>query len=156
MKKFRIRRPRKQRDRYWPPLEAEKHFLSPITDKHWNESWNWFVNSSIPGALSPVLEKLSPPYFLAQLTTSGSSMMLKVLLDKVSADIEFQQFSLLGVTRLLLRFSGTWWIIGTDCQVKKILRTWSYVFEFFRDRRGTGRGLVDWCRHSYSYPAEWE
>ena len=88
LKKFRIRRPRKQRDRYWPPIEAEKHFLSPITDKHWNESWNWFVKSSIPGALSPVLENLSPPYFLIQLTASGSSMMLKVLLDKVFADIK--------------------------------------------------------------------
>ena len=88
MKKFRIRRPQKKRYRYWPPIEAEKHILSPITDKHWNESWNWFVKSSIPGALSPVLEKLSPPYFLIQLTASGSPMMLKVLLDKVFADIK--------------------------------------------------------------------
>ena len=28
----------------------------PIRDKHWNESWNWFVKSKIPGGLSPVLE----------------------------------------------------------------------------------------------------
>ena len=27
-----------------------------ITDKHSNESWNWFIKSSTPEALSPVLE----------------------------------------------------------------------------------------------------
>ena len=35
--------------------------------KHSNESWNCLVKSSIPGALSPVLEKLSPPFFLTAL-----------------------------------------------------------------------------------------
>ena len=33
-------------------------------DKHSNESWNCLVKSSIPGALSPVLETLSQPFFL--------------------------------------------------------------------------------------------
>ena len=116
LKKFRIRRPRKQRDRYWPPIEAEKHFLSPITDKHWNESWNWFVNSSIPGALSPVLEKLSPPYFLAQLTTSGSSMMLKVLLDKVFADIKNWRRGILS--RVSARFYDTDVVVAYFAQFK--------------------------------------
>ena len=36
----------------WEP----KYFLCPCTDKHSNESWNWFAKSSISGALSPVLE----------------------------------------------------------------------------------------------------
>ena len=35
---------------------TQKIFLCPIRDKHSNESWNWFVNSSIPGVISPVLE----------------------------------------------------------------------------------------------------
>ena len=35
---------------------TRKIFLCPIRDKHSNESWNWFVNSSIPGVISPVLE----------------------------------------------------------------------------------------------------
>ena len=30
--------------------------LWPITGKRSNEPWNWFVKTSIPGALSPVLE----------------------------------------------------------------------------------------------------
>ena len=34
--------------------------------RHSNESWNCLVKSSIPGALSPVLEKLSPPFFLTE------------------------------------------------------------------------------------------
>ena len=32
------------------------NFLCPIADKHSNKSWNWFVKSSIPGALLPVPE----------------------------------------------------------------------------------------------------
>ena len=50
-----------------------------ITDKHSNKSWNWFVKSSIPGALLPVLENLSrrfswhnwPPLGLWGWTKSG-------------------------------------------------------------------------------------
>ena len=33
--------------------------LWPITGKRSNEPWNWFVKTSIPGALSPVLENFS-------------------------------------------------------------------------------------------------
>ena len=32
------------------------NWTQKIRDRHSNESWNWFVKSSIPGALSPVLE----------------------------------------------------------------------------------------------------
>ena len=48
-KHFVYGRSRKQRDRCWPPV---------VTDpgKRSNEPWNWFVKTSIPGALSPVLE----------------------------------------------------------------------------------------------------
>ena len=54
---LRIRRSRKQRDSsagHW--LDTKLSFCS-ITDKHSNKSWNWFVKSSIPGALSPPLLK---------------------------------------------------------------------------------------------------
>ena len=45
-------RPRKQ---WWPPIEHTIFFL-PITEKHSNESRNWFVKSRLLVALSPVLE----------------------------------------------------------------------------------------------------
>lgn len=34
-----------------------------ISDKHSNESWNWLVNNSIPGALSLVLETAFDTFF---------------------------------------------------------------------------------------------
>ena len=74
------------------------------------------MNSSIPGALSPVLEKLSPPYFLAQLTTSGSSMMLKVLLDKVFADIKNWRRGILS--RVSARFYDTDVVVAYFAQFK--------------------------------------
>ena len=38
-----------------PCLQRKLTLKKPIK-KHSNESWNWFVKSNIPGALSPVLE----------------------------------------------------------------------------------------------------
>ena len=49
--------------------------LFPITDKHSKESWNWLVKSSIPEALSPVLEnfrrRFSRPNWLSVLDLRG-------------------------------------------------------------------------------------
>ena len=42
---------------------AQKYFLCPITHKHSNKSWNWFVKSCIPGALLPVLENFRRSFF---------------------------------------------------------------------------------------------
>ena len=42
---------------------AQIYFLCPVRDKRSNESWNWFVKSTIPGALSPVLEKFLLLFF---------------------------------------------------------------------------------------------
>ena len=67
-KPLRIRRSRKQCDRYWSQIV----FLSPITEKGSDESWNWSVESSIPGALSPVLENFRRPLFQTRLTAPGS------------------------------------------------------------------------------------
>ena len=53
-----IRRSRKQCDRCWPLIRHKKS----ITDKHSNESWNWFVKSSIPGTLFPILENFRRHY----------------------------------------------------------------------------------------------
>ena len=36
----------------WEP----KYFLCPSTDKHSNESWNWFAKRSIPGLSRPLLK----------------------------------------------------------------------------------------------------
>ena len=55
-KRLRIRRLRQQRDRCWPLVGHKIIVLCQITDKPSNKSWNWFVKSSIPEALSPVLE----------------------------------------------------------------------------------------------------
>ena len=38
------------------PSLQRKLTLKKPTKKHSNESWNWFIKSNIPGALSPVLE----------------------------------------------------------------------------------------------------
>ena len=54
--RLRIKRLRKQRDRCWPLVGHKIIVLRQITDKPSNKSWNWFVKSSIPEALSPVLE----------------------------------------------------------------------------------------------------
>ena len=44
---------------------AQNMFLFlAITGKHSNESWNWFVKSSIRGALLPVLENFRRRFFL--------------------------------------------------------------------------------------------
>ena len=37
-------------------------YTKPIWDKQLNESWNWFVKSSIPGALSYVLKTFAAVY----------------------------------------------------------------------------------------------
>ena len=42
---------------------AQKYFLCLITDRHSNKSWNWFVKSSIPGVLLPVLENFRRSFF---------------------------------------------------------------------------------------------
>ena len=56
-KLLRIRRLRKQRDRCWP-LVGHK-----IPEKPSNKSWNWFIKSSIPEALSPVLENFRECFY---------------------------------------------------------------------------------------------
>ena len=55
-KRLRIKRLGQQRDRCWPLVGHKIIVLCQITDKPSNKSWNWFVKSSIPEALSPVLE----------------------------------------------------------------------------------------------------
>ena len=55
-KRLRIRRLRKQGDRCWPLVGHKIIVLCHITDKPSKKSWDWFVRSSIPEALSPVLE----------------------------------------------------------------------------------------------------
>ena len=67
-KPLRIRRSRKQCDRYWSQIV----FLCQITEKRSDESWNWSVEGSIPGALSPVLENFRRPLFQTWLTAPGS------------------------------------------------------------------------------------
>ena len=67
-KPLRIRRSRKQCDRYFLQIA----FLCPITEKRSDESWNWYVKSSIPGALSFVLENFRRPLFQTRLTAPGS------------------------------------------------------------------------------------
>ena len=39
-------------------LALKSHYFlrQTLQDKHSNESWNWFVKSSIPGTLSPVFK----------------------------------------------------------------------------------------------------
>ena len=60
---------------------AQKYFLCPITHKHSN---NWFVKSSILGALLPVTSwKLSPLFFLIQLTGPKSPRMMRSVLGKL-------------------------------------------------------------------------
>ena len=58
----RITKSRKQRYGCWPPIGHKRYFLCPVRDKHSNESWNWFVKSSIPGFLSAVLKTLAAVY----------------------------------------------------------------------------------------------
>ena len=49
-------------------FKRDKYFLYPTRDKHSNESSNWFVKSSIPGAVSP-------PFSLSEQTAPGSPRM---------------------------------------------------------------------------------
>ena len=69
-KLLRIRTSRKQRDRCWPSI-----VLRPIREKHSNESWNWFVKSSIPGVVARSW-KLSLPFITTRLTAPGSPRMV--------------------------------------------------------------------------------
>ena len=69
-KVLRIRRSRKQRDRCLPSI-----VLRPIREKHSNESWNWFVKSSIPGVVA-LSWKLSLPFITTRLTAPGSPRMV--------------------------------------------------------------------------------
>ena len=50
-------------------LAPDQTLLCPIRDKHSKESWQLFVKIKIPGALSPVLENIPPPFFPTRLMT---------------------------------------------------------------------------------------
>ena len=75
-KLLRFKGSRKQQDRSWPPIGHKK----TITDKHSNESWNRFVKSSIPGAPSPVLKRISRPFLLTQLTAPGHPGVIRIMI----------------------------------------------------------------------------
>ena len=49
-------------------------FLCPIRDKHLNEMWNWFFESSVPRTLSSVLENFRGHFFPTQQTTPGPGL----------------------------------------------------------------------------------